>query len=64
MVILQVILVRERVLGPKHPEVSFYIRYRGAVYAGKFIFVLVTAILNNFKMPEITLGVFNYGNMH
>jgi ankyrin repeat protein len=27
------LMIRERVLGPKHPEVSFYIRYRGAVYA-------------------------------
>merc|ERR1712136_726118 len=30
---LNSLIVRERVLGPKHPEVSFYIRYRGAVYA-------------------------------
>ncbi|CAG5099260.1 Oidioi.mRNA.OKI2018_I69.XSR.g16389.t1.cds [Oikopleura dioica] len=27
------LLIRERVLGRRHPEVSFYIRYRGAVYA-------------------------------
>jgi len=30
---LNSLIVRERVLGPRHPEVSFYIRYRGAVYA-------------------------------
>jgi len=27
------LLIRERVLGRSHPEVSFFIRYRGAVYA-------------------------------
>uniref|UniRef100_F6U7M8 Uncharacterized protein n=1 Tax=Ciona intestinalis TaxID=7719 RepID=F6U7M8_CIOIN len=27
------LLIRERVLGPKHPDTSYYIRYRGAVYA-------------------------------
>jgi len=27
------LMIRERVLGPKHPDVSFYIRFRGAVYA-------------------------------
>ncbi len=26
-------MVRERVLGPAHPDTSYYIRYRGAVYA-------------------------------
>lgn len=26
-------MVRERVLGPSHPDTSYYIRYRGAVYA-------------------------------
>ena len=26
-------LVRERILGPAHPDTSYYIRYRGAVYA-------------------------------
>jgi len=25
--------VRERILGPAHPDTSYYIRYRGAVYA-------------------------------
>ena len=25
--------MRERVLGPAHPDTSYYIRYRGAVYA-------------------------------
>ena len=27
------LLVRERILGPAHPDTSYYIRYRGAVYA-------------------------------
>nr|CAB3245721.1 protein fem-1 homolog CG6966-like [Phallusia mammillata] len=27
------LLIRERVLGPKHPDTSYYIRYRGAVFA-------------------------------
>merc|ERR1719434_510747 len=27
------VLVRERILGPAHPDTSYYIRYRGAVYA-------------------------------
>ncbi|XP_035268113.1 protein fem-1 homolog A-like [Anguilla anguilla] len=30
---MQALLVRERVLGPAHPDTSYYIRYRGAVYA-------------------------------
>lgn len=30
---MQALLVRERILGPAHPETSYYIRYRGAVYA-------------------------------
>jgi hypothetical protein len=30
---LQALLVRERILGPAHPDTSYYIRYRGAVYA-------------------------------
>uniref|UniRef100_UPI00358DEFF0 protein fem-1 homolog C-like n=1 Tax=Myxine glutinosa TaxID=7769 RepID=UPI00358DEFF0 len=29
----QALLIRERVLGPSHPDTSYYIRYRGAVYA-------------------------------
>ncbi|KAG0443307.1 hypothetical protein HPB47_015062 [Ixodes persulcatus] len=29
----QALLVRERVLGPAHPDTAYYIRYRGAVYA-------------------------------
>ena len=29
----QALLVRERILGPAHPDTSYYIRYRGAVYA-------------------------------
>lgn len=30
--------MRERILGPTHPDTSYYVRYRGAVYAdaGKF----------------------------
>ena len=30
---LQPLLVRERILGRAHPHTSYYIRYRGAVYA-------------------------------
>ncbi|CAL8345666.1 unnamed protein product [Merluccius merluccius] len=30
---MQALLVRERILGPSHPDTSYYIRYRGAVYA-------------------------------
>ncbi|KAM7284980.1 protein fem-1 homolog CG6966 isoform X1 [Ixodes scapularis] len=30
---MQALLVRERVLGPAHPDTAYYIRYRGAVYA-------------------------------
>lgn len=30
---IQALLVRERILGPAHPDTSYYIRYRGAVYA-------------------------------
>ncbi len=30
---MQSLMVRERVLGPAHPDTSYYIRYRGAVYA-------------------------------
>jgi ankyrin repeat protein len=30
---MQALLIRERVLGPTHPDTSYYIRYRGAVYA-------------------------------
>ncbi|EFX74179.1 fem-1-like protein [Daphnia pulex] len=30
---MQALLVRERILGAAHPETSYYIRYRGAVYA-------------------------------
>ncbi|XP_039291555.1 protein fem-1 homolog CG6966 isoform X1 [Nilaparvata lugens] len=35
---MQSLLIRERILGPAHPDTSYYIRYRGAVYAdaGKF----------------------------
>lgn len=31
-------MIRERILGPAHPDTSYYIRYRGAVYAdaGRF----------------------------
>lgn len=29
----QALMVRERILGPAHPDTSYYIRYRGAVYA-------------------------------
>ncbi|CAN7939087.1 unnamed protein product [Ixodes hexagonus] len=31
--LFQALLVRERVLGPAHPDTAYYIRYRGAVYA-------------------------------
>lgn len=30
---MQSLMIRERVLGPAHPDTSYYIRYRGAVYA-------------------------------
>jgi len=30
---MQALLVRERILGPAHPDTSYYIRYRGDVYA-------------------------------
>ncbi|XP_065560457.1 protein fem-1 homolog C-like isoform X2 [Artemia franciscana] len=30
---MQALLIRERILGPAHPETSYYLRYRGAVYA-------------------------------
>lgn len=30
---MQALLVRERILGSQHPDTSYYIRYRGAVYA-------------------------------
>lgn len=30
---MQALLIRERVLGPAHPDTAYYIRYRGAVYA-------------------------------
>jgi len=30
---MNALLVRERVLGPVHPDTSYYVRYRGAVYA-------------------------------
>ncbi|NP_937788.2 protein fem-1 homolog C [Danio rerio] len=30
---MQALLIRERILGPAHPDTSYYIRYRGAVYA-------------------------------
>ncbi|KAG5672519.1 hypothetical protein PVAND_002642 [Polypedilum vanderplanki] len=35
---MQALLVRERILGPVHPDTSYYIRYRGAVSAdgGRF----------------------------
>lgn len=35
---MQALLIRERILGPLHPDTSYYIRYRGAIYAdaGKF----------------------------
>lgn len=35
---MQALLIRERILGPAHPDTSYYIRYRGAIYAdaGKF----------------------------
>ncbi|XP_029044530.1 protein fem-1 homolog CG6966 isoform X2 [Osmia lignaria lignaria] len=35
---MQALVIRERILGPAHPDTSYYIRYRGALYAdgGKF----------------------------
>ena len=30
---MQALLLRENILGPMHPDTSYYIRYRGAVYA-------------------------------
>lgn len=30
---MQALLIRERILGPTHPDTSYYIRFRGAVYA-------------------------------
>jgi ankyrin repeat protein len=30
---MQALLIRERILGPLHPDTTYYIRYRGAVYA-------------------------------
>lgn len=35
---MQALAIRERILGPAHPDTSYYVRYRGAVYAdaGKF----------------------------
>ena len=30
---MQALLIRARILGPSHPDTSYYIRYRGAVYA-------------------------------
>jgi hypothetical protein len=30
---MQALLIRERILGPTHPDTTYYIRYRGAVYA-------------------------------
>lgn len=35
---MQALLIRERILGPTHPDTTYYIRYRGAVYAGNLIF--------------------------
>ncbi|XP_047505770.1 protein fem-1 homolog CG6966 isoform X1 [Pieris napi] len=35
---MQALVIRERILGPVHPDTSYYVRYRGAVYAdaGRF----------------------------
>jgi len=35
---MQALIIRERILGPVHPDTSYYIRFRGAVYAdsGRF----------------------------
>ncbi|CAB3378597.1 Hypothetical predicted protein [Cloeon dipterum] len=30
---MQALLIRERILGPVHPDTSYFVRYRGAVYA-------------------------------
>ncbi|CAK1542064.1 unnamed protein product [Leptosia nina] len=36
---MQALVIRERILGPAHPDTSYYVRYRGAVYAdaGRFL---------------------------
>ncbi|KAF9795018.1 hypothetical protein SFRURICE_009970 [Spodoptera frugiperda] len=36
---MQALVIRERILGPAHPDTSYYVRYRGAVYAdaGRFV---------------------------
>ena len=36
---MQALLLREKILGPVHPDTSYYIRYRGAVYADSGDFV-------------------------
>jgi len=41
---MQALLVRERVLGPAHPDTSYYIRYRGAVYADSGNFTRCTTL--------------------
>lgn len=35
---MQALVIRERILGPAHPDTSYYIRFRGAIYAdaGRF----------------------------
>lgn len=35
---MQALVVRERILGPAHPDTSYYIRHRGAIYvnSGQF----------------------------
>lgn len=35
---MQALLIRERILGPAHPDTSYYIRRRGAVYADSGLF--------------------------
>lgn len=58
---MQALLIRERILGPTHPDTTYYIRYRGAVYAdcGNFrkcillwlyaLGIKPTTIYNNFN---------------
>ena len=44
---MQALLVRERILGPAHPDTSYYIRYRGAVYADMGHFERCPSILSS-----------------
>lgn len=43
----QALLVRERILGPIHPDTSYYVRYRGAVYADAGQFTRCISLWNH-----------------